>query len=79
MTASTPYRGPRCWSCNGPCWLYKGDVWEFTCSACIDRHLEAAAVRADARDRKARERLLSKRFNHNDSPRVSKVGVGAVI
>ncbi len=78
MTDQTTYRGPRCRSCNGPCWLYKGDVWEFTCSACIDHYLEAAAARADARDRKARERLLSKRLHNNDSPAVSKVGVGAV-
>ena len=79
MTAPNAYRGPRCRSCNGPCWFYKGDVWGFTCTACIDRHLEATAAQADACDRKDREKLLSKRLHNNDSPRVSKVGVGAVI
>jgi hypothetical protein len=69
------YHGPRCRSCNGPCWQWKGDVWGYTCSACIDHHLEAAAARADARDQKARKRNLSKLLN-NDSPAVSKVASG---
>jgi hypothetical protein len=71
MTAPTNYRGPRCRSCSGPCWQYKGDVWGYTCSACIDRHLDAAAARFDARDHKAREKLLAKRSYNNDSPCVS--------
>ncbi|KZS74738.1 hypothetical protein A4G26_22950 [Mycobacterium kansasii] len=75
----TNYRGPRCRSCNGPCWQWKGSVWGYTCAACIAKHQNAAAARADARDRKARDRLLSKRFNNNDFGAVSKVGVGAVI
>jgi hypothetical protein len=79
MTAPTPYQGPRCRSCNGPCWQYKGDVWRYTCTPCIERHQAEAAERADARDQKARKRTLSKLHNNNDSPRVSKVGVGAVI
>lgn len=79
MTDPTAYRGPRCGSCNGPCWQYKGDVWGYTCTPCIERHQAEAAARADARDQKARKRTLSKLHNNNDSPRVSKVGVGAVI
>jgi len=74
----TTYRGPRCRSCDGPCWQYKGDVWGYTCTACIDRHLDAAAARADARDLKARQRLLSKRANNSVFSAVSKVSVGAV-
>jgi hypothetical protein len=75
----TTYRGPRCGSCDGPCWQCKGDVWGYTCSACISKHLDAAAARADARDEKARKRTLSKLHNNNNSPRVSTLGVGAVI
>jgi hypothetical protein len=75
----TDYHGPRCRSCSGPCWQWKGDVWGYTCTACINDHLAAAAARADARDRKTRQRNASKMFGNNDSPAVSKVGVGAAI
>ncbi|WP_131809162.1 hypothetical protein [Mycolicibacterium setense] len=55
MSAPTPparpYVGPRCRSCNGPCWRWKGDVWGYTCQACINAHLAEAAARADERDR----------------------------
>ncbi len=73
MTASvnaSDYTGPRCDECGGPCWRYKGDVWGYTCTVCIARHLDAAAARADARDQKARQRTLSKLFSNNDSPPV---------
>ncbi len=73
----TDYHGQRCRSCNGPCWQWKGDVWGYTCTACINDHLAAAAARADARDQKARKRNLAKLLNNNtDSPAVSKVASG---
>lgn len=70
------YRGPRCRSCNGPCWQWRGSVWGYTCAACIAEHQHAAAERADARDQKARKRNHSKLFYNNDSPAVSKVASG---
>ncbi|MGV0646762.1 hypothetical protein ABQE44_25590 [Mycolicibacterium sp. XJ2546] len=72
----TDYHGPRCRSCNGPCWQWKGDVWGYTCAECINNHLAAAAARADARDQKARKRNLAKLLNNNDSPAVSKMASG---
>ncbi|MGV0045512.1 hypothetical protein ACRU13_12220 [Mycobacterium colombiense] len=65
------YQGPRCQSCNGPCWQWKGDVWRYTCAACIAKHQDAAAARADARDKKARARNLAKLFRDKDSAAVS--------
>ncbi|MCA2356771.1 hypothetical protein [Mycobacterium intracellulare] len=70
------YRGPRCRSCNGPCWQWKGSVWGYTCAACIAEHQHAAAERADARDQKARRRTLSKVFGDKTFPAVSKVASG---
>ncbi|WP_422745378.1 hypothetical protein ACN27E_24160 [Mycobacterium sp. WMMD1722] len=70
------YRGPRCRSCNGPCWQWKGSVWGYTCAPCIAEHQHAAAERADARDQKARKRNHSKLFGDNTFPAVSKVAPG---
>lgn len=53
-----------CWRCGGPCLTHKGSVHGWTCTACINDYLDAGAAKADARDRKERERLLAKR--HND-------------
>jgi hypothetical protein len=64
------YDGPRCEQCDGPCWRYKGDVWGWTCTACIERHLAEGAAKADARDRIDRQRLALKRRGNYDSPPV---------
>jgi len=69
--APEAYAGPRCGGCGGPCWQYKGGVWGYTCTACIERHLDAAAAKAAARDRKARERSLVKLLANNDFSPVS--------
>lgn len=60
------YDGPICQACGGPCWSWKGSVWQYTCTACLDRYLDAAAARAEAKQRKARERLLRRMFHDND-------------
>jgi hypothetical protein len=41
MTGTDGYGGPRCQSCGGPCWQWKGSVWGFTCSACLSAYLDA--------------------------------------
>lgn len=67
-TATATYEGPLCWECRGPCATYKGSVHGWHCTACIERYLDAAAARAEAKQRKARERLLHRMFhNCNDS------------
>lgn len=65
------YAGPLCQECGGPCWHWKGSVWGYTCTACLDRYLDASAARAEAKERKARDRLLRKMFHDNDSNAVS--------
>lgn len=50
------YAGPRCQGCGGPCWFWKGSVWEYTCTACIDRYLDEGLARWEARERRERER-----------------------
>lgn len=65
------YQGPRCQACNGPCWQWKGDVWGYTCAACIAKHQDDAAARADARDKKVRARNIAKLFRDKDSAAVS--------
>lgn len=61
------YTGPRCQSCGGPAWLWRGSVWGHTCSTCITRHLDATAARADAKVRKHRERLACNTFQANNN------------
>jgi hypothetical protein len=61
------YDGPTCRVCGGPTWLWRGSVHGYTCTPCLDRYLDAAAARADAKQRKARERLLRRIFHDNDS------------
>lgn len=55
------YDGPRCRSCGGPCIRWKGDVWGYTCTACINAHLAEAAARADEHERVDRQRMARKR------------------
>lgn len=67
------YDGPRCWRCGGPCASYKGSVHGWTCTACLDRYLDAAAAKAAERDRRDRQKMARKRldaYGDNDSPRI---------
>ncbi len=54
-----------CQSCGGPCATFKGSVWQWTCQACIRLAMDARAARADAADRKARERLVRNLKTHS--------------
>lgn len=56
---------PACWRCGGPCLQYAGSVHGWTCRACLRRHVEQSAARADAKAAKQRERLLTKAFQTN--------------
>lgn len=51
---------PRCGSCGGPTWMWRGSVWQYTCTGCLGRHLAAAAARADAKQQRDRERVARK-------------------
>lgn len=57
-----------CQSCQGPCLQWKGSVWGYTCAGCIRGHLEVSAARADAKQRKHRERLNLVRSPETHSP-----------
>lgn len=78
-TEPEAYDGPRCWECGGPCAFYKGSVHGWHCTGCIDRYLDAAAARGEAKQRKARERLLHRCFTTMTQLRSLRVGVGAVV
>ncbi|OBJ46843.1 hypothetical protein A5630_10895 [Mycolicibacterium mucogenicum] len=62
-TAGTMIQHHTCQSCQGPCLHWKGDVWGYTCAACIRQHLDAQAARVDAKQRRAHERLAQKALN----------------
>ena len=70
-TVIETYAGPRCQSCGGPCWQWKGSIWHYTCSGCLTRHLDASAARAAERDRRERARLVRKIFRHETSTSVT--------
>ncbi|WKG01384.1 hypothetical protein [Mycolicibacterium sp. HK-90] len=67
MTTAEGYTGPRCEVCDGPCFSWKGSKWGYTCAGCLNDYLHTSAARADAKDRRARERLVYKTFHNNDS------------
>lgn len=74
-TVTATYDGPRCQSCGGPCWHYKGSVWEYTCTDCIDRYLDESAARWVVRQAKERAKNERKLLRNNDSePPVSANG-----
>jgi hypothetical protein len=54
------YAGPRCQGCGGPCWFWKGSVWDYTCTACIDRYLDEGLARWEARERREQEKQRAK-------------------
>lgn len=56
-----------CWECHGPCLIYRGTVHGWRCSACIDKYLQAAAARADAKVQRHRETLSRNTF-HSPTP-----------
>jgi hypothetical protein len=64
--APDTYDGPRCQSCGGPCWQYKGSVWEYTCTDCIDAYLDEAAARWIVRQAKERAKNERKLLRSND-------------
>lgn len=43
-----------CWDCGGPCLTYKGSKHGWRCRGCIDRYLDEAAAKGDARNRQQR-------------------------
>lgn len=57
------YNGPVCWERQGPCLTYRGSVHGWRCSACIQNYLDSSAARADAADRRTRERLARKQMS----------------
>lgn len=61
------YAGPRCQSCGGPCWRWKGSVWGYTCTTCLDTYLDAGAAKAAERDQRERAQTLRRLFG-NDTP-----------
>lgn len=73
MTASeadddTDYDAPGvCWDCGEPCLTHKGDVHGWRCTACIDRYLDEAQARWDARPAKAKERASRNLLHGNDN------------
>lgn len=69
MTAAEVYDGPLCQACGGPCFSWKGSKWGYTCAGCLNDYLQTCAARADAKDRRARERLVHKTFYNDDSSR----------
>ncbi|BBX15224.1 hypothetical protein CRI77_22425 [Mycolicibacterium duvalii] len=75
MTATTltteaeaaAYTGPACQSCGGPCWQWRGSVWEYTCTLCIDRYLDEAAARWATRMTKQRDKLARQLLHRDES------------
>ncbi|OBK97747.1 hypothetical protein A5645_05595 [Mycobacterium asiaticum] len=61
------YAGPRCESCGGPCWRWKGSVHGYTCTTCLTAYLDAGAARAAERDQRERAQTLRRLFG-NDTP-----------
>lgn len=61
------HNGPLCPVCEGPSWLWRGSVHGYTCGACLDQYLAAAAARADAKAQRHRERLASNTFHYTNS------------
>lgn len=66
-TETADYTGPRCQSCGGPCWFWKGSVWGFTCTACLEVYLDAGERAWQARSEKAKERISRNLLHGNAS------------
>ena len=58
------YDEPTCWECGGPVLYYAGSVHGWRCRGCLNRYLDAAAARAEAKEAKERAKLARK--NHHD-------------
>jgi len=63
-----------CQSCGGPCLTYKGTVWGWTCTPCIDREMDRRAARADALHQKNRQRLVRSLKIHSSGRTAPKGG-----
>jgi hypothetical protein len=68
MSAVTVTESHICWECGGPCLQHKGSVHGWRCQACIKRHIEAGAVRGEAKALKARQKLLRAPFHNGSAP-----------
>ncbi|WP_237394268.1 hypothetical protein [Mycobacterium paraintracellulare] len=75
-TSAEAYDGPTCWRCGGPCASYKGSVHGWTCTACLNRYLDEGAAKAEARDRRERQKLARKRIESSDNTDFSPVNGG---
>jgi hypothetical protein len=58
--------GPACRVCGGPVLYYAGSVHGWTCRGCLEDYLDAGAARAEANDRKDRQRLARKTFHDSN-------------
>ncbi len=67
-TELDPYAGPVCQSCGGPCWRWKGSVWGYTCTACIERHLDDGERAWQARSANVRDKITRNLLHGNDYP-----------
>ncbi|SON63384.1 hypothetical protein MSIMFI_04914 [Mycobacterium simulans] len=63
LTETPPSTPGICWDCGGPCLTHKGTVHKWRCRSCLDRYLEDAAARGEAKAHKTREKLLRKAFH----------------
>lgn len=71
--------GPTCQSCGSPTWRWRGSVWGYTCTYCIDRHLDEAAARCVVRMAKEREKIARKLSHHNESEPLLAARPGAAV
>ncbi|QLL05588.1 hypothetical protein [Mycobacterium vicinigordonae] len=67
-TEPATYAGPVCQSCGGPCWRWKGSVWGYTCTACIERYLDDGERAWQAKSPNARDRISRNLLHGNDNP-----------
>lgn len=67
MTAATTNDVATCRRCGGPCGTYKGSVHGWTCNGCIAAYLEQSAAKADARDRRERQKNARKLLQRNET------------
>lgn len=62
------YTGPRCQSCGGPCARWKGSVWQYTCTGCIERYLDDSERAWQARSANVRDKITRNLLHGNDYP-----------
>ncbi len=67
-TEPATYAGPVCQSCGGPCARWKGSVWQYTCTGCIERYLDDSEQAWQTRSAKVREKITRNLLHGNDYP-----------